>query len=106
MVPVWFMNRRMLMRGQSTSFYERDIRFSQVKLFGMFPFEVFKIKFDFAHILFNISAWIQIFVGSDTFLFVVNTDQNNGNLRAKCNVIKPFFHSGLADRVPSGVMAR
>ena len=54
--------------------------FSQVKLFGMFPFEVFKIKFDFAHILFNISAWIQIFVGSDTFLFVVNTDQNNGNL--------------------------
>lgn len=72
----------------------------------MFSFKVFKIELYFTHILFDVPAGVQIFFSRDAFLLVVNADQDNRNLRSKCNVIEPFFHSGLADRVPSGVMAR
>ena len=72
----------------------------------MFPLEILEIRLDFLHVLFNVARRHEVFPCLDAFLLIVYAYQYDGNLGSQGDVIEPFFHSGLAERVPSGVMAR
>lgn len=73
------------------------------ELLGDFSFEVLEIEFDLAHVLLYVARGMEGLGRDDQFLLVVDGVEDDGEAGFLGNKVKPFFQSGLSERVPSGV---
>lgn len=88
---------------------EDRVSFSDIsdgEVFGVFTFEVLEIELYLAHVFFDVTRWDDGTGTRDGLRRIVYSEEHDGDLCLQGNVIESFFHSGLALRVPSGVMAR